>query len=397
MAGPLDGIRVLDLSWILAGPYCTMILSDLGAEIIKVERPGTGDLARGNGPFIDGVSSYFLSLNRGKKSISIDLQTPRGKELCLELASKSDILVENFVPGTMERLGLDYNTVSKQNPKIIYASISGFGQTGPYAQTRALDIVVQAMSGMMSVTGEPDGQPLKPGVSLGDITAGMYTAIGILAAVNERKKSGKGQMLDISMLDCQIATLENAFARYFNTGETPGRYGSRHPSYTPFQAFQTKDSYIVVAMVGGTRNQWQMFCAITGLLDMVDDERYQTGESRTQHYEELEPVLNKVFLSKTSEQWIKELTDIGIPCGPINNIDQAANHPQVIAREMIAEMPHPVAGKVKLVNTPLKLSRTPGKIKGVAPELGQDTADILAELLNMTGDEIDRLKEEKVI
>jgi CoA:oxalate CoA-transferase len=374
-----------------------MILSDLGAEVIKVERPDTGDLARGNGPFINGESSYFLSLNRGKKSIAIDLQTERGKELVIELAEKSDVFVENFVPGTMKKLGLDFETVKKHNPSIIYASISGFGQTGPYAETRALDIVIQAMSGMMSITGEPDGQPVKPGASLADITAGLYAATGILAAVIERRNSGKGQMVDIGMLDSQIATLENAFSRYFATGEIPGRYGTRHPTYTPFQAFQTKDGYIVVAMVGGTRNQWQMFCAISGLLDLVDDERYETGESRTGHYAELEPVLNEVFKKKTSEQWTKELAEIGIPCGPINNIAQAAGHPQVVSREMITEVTHADKEKVKLINTPVKLSRTPGGIRGTAPKLGQDTSEVLSGILGLSEKEINKLKEEKVV
>ncbi len=273
MAGPLEGFKILDLSWVLSGPFATMVLGDLGAEIIKLERPQTGDLARGNGPFLDGESSYFMSINRGKKSMTIDLQTDRGKEIFLELVKKVDVLVENFVPGTMKRLGLDYETVKEQNPGIIYASISGFGQTGPYSQTRALDIIIQAMGGMMSITGEPDGPPVRPGASLGDITAGLFTAIGILSALHERNKSGQGQMLDISMLDCQLSILENAFGRYFATGKVPQRIGSRHPVFTPFQAFETKDGSIVVAMVGGVRNQWPLFCAIIGRLDLMDDER----------------------------------------------------------------------------------------------------------------------------
>ncbi len=392
MAGPLEGIRILDLSWVLAGPFCTMVLSDLGAEVIKVERPGVGDLARGTGPFIDGESAYFISLNRGKKSITIDLQSPRGKEVFLELVKKADVVVENFVPGTMKRLGLDYEVVKEHNPRIIYASISGFGQTGPLAQHRALDIIVQAMGGMMSITGEPDGRPLKPGVSLGDITAGLFAIVGILSAVIERQKSGKGQMLDIGMLDCQLAILENAFSRFFATGEVPGRFGTRHPSYTPFQAFETQDGHIVIAMVGGMRNQWQLFCAVTGLLDFIDDERYQTGESRTQHYDELEPALAAVMKTKTTEQWLKELSEIGIPCGPINNIEQVAGHPQVNAREMISEISHPRLGKVRVINTPVKLSRTPGRIGESAPDLGQDTTDILAELLEMSEADIEELR-----
>ncbi len=397
MSGPLEDIRILDLSWVLAGPFCTMVLSDLGAEVIKLERPQAGDLARGNGPFVNGESSYFLSINRGKKSITIDLQTPQGKEIFLKLVKKVDVLIENFVPGTMKRLGLEYDVVKKANPKIIYTSISGFGQTGPYSQKRALDVIIQAMGGFMSITGEQNGPPVKAGASVGDITAGLFTAIGILSALHERKKSGKGQMLDISMLDCQLALLENAFARYFATGEVPQRLGTRHAVFTPFQAFETKDGYIVLAMVGGVRNQWPLFCAITGLLELMDDERYQTGALRTEHYNELEPILNEVMKTKTTDEWIKELTEVGIPCGPINSIDKVAADPQVQHRDMIVEVDHPRAGKVKLINTPVKLSRTPGSVKRTAPDLGQDTKSMLSELLDMDEEEIDTLSRSGVI
>ena len=397
MAGPLAGIRILDLSWILSGPFATMILGDLGAEVIKVERPGSGDLARGNGPFINGESSYFMSLNRGKQSLALDLQTEQGKEVFLKLVKKSDAVVENFLPGTMKRLGLDYATVKKHNPAIIYASVSGFGQTGPYAQTRALDITIQAMGGMMSLTGEPDGPPLRPGASLGDITAGLFTVIGILSALHERQKSGKGQFIDISMLDCQLAILENAFARYFATGKIPQRLGTRHPVFTPFQTFKTKDGYIAIALVGGTRNQWPLFCAAIGRLELIDDERYQTGEARTEHYAELKPILNKAMKKKTTAQWLREIVELGIACGPINNIAQVASHPQVKAREMITEVPHPRLGKVKLVNSPIKLSRTPAAVKKAPPDLGQDTRELLTELLNMRKSDIKKLKESGAI
>ncbi len=397
MAGPLEGVRILDLSWLLSGPFATMVLGDLGAEIIKVERPQTGDLARGNAPFLDGESSYFMSINRGKKSLTIDLQTDRGKQLFLELVKKVDVLVENFVPGTMKRLGLDYETVKEQNQGIIYASISGFGQTGPNSQTRALDIIIQAMGGMMSITGEPDGPPVRPGASLGDITAGLFASIGILSALHEREKSGRGQMLDISMLDCQLSILENAFGRYFATGEVPRRIGTRHPIFTPFQAFETKDGAIVVALVGGVRNQWPLFCAIIGRLDLMDDERYLTGEQRTDHYDELEPIMSRAMKTKTSDEWLKELTEVGIPCGPINTIDKVADHPQVQHREMIVEVPHPRLGKVKMVNSPVKLSRTPVSIRQSAPDLGRDTEQLLSELLGMSRDEIDKLKESEII
>ncbi|OGN88468.1 MAG: carnitine dehydratase [Chloroflexi bacterium RBG_13_46_14] len=397
MSGPLEDIRILDLSWVLAGPFCTMHLSDLGAEVIKLERPNVGDLARGNGPFIDGESSYFMSINRGKKSITIDLQTEKGKELFLKLMQKVDVIVENFVPGTMKRLGLDYDAVKEYNPRIIYASLSGFGQSGPHAQNRALDVIIQAAGGLMSITGETGGPPIKPGASIGDLTAGLFTAIGILAALHEREKSGKGQYIDISMLDCQLSILENAFARYFATGEIPKRLGTRHAVYTPFQAFETKDGYIVIAMVGGVRNQWPLFCAIIGRLELMDDERYQTGASRTEHYDELATILEEVLKTKTTNEWIKELSEVGIPCGPINNIAEVAADPQVEHRNMIIDVPHPKLGKVKMINTPVKLSRTPGSVKASAPELGQDTREILVELLGLNEHEINELNDSGII
>ena len=397
MPGPLEDVRILDLSWVLAGPFCTMNLSDLGAEVIKLERPNVGDLARGNAPFIDGESSYFMSINRGKKSITIDLQTEKGKEIFLELIKKVDVIVENFVPGTMKRLGLDYDVVREYNPRIIYTSLSGFGQTGPHAQNRALDVIIQAAGGLMSITGETNGPPVKPGASIGDLTAGLFTAIGILSALHEREKSGKGQYIDISMLDCQLSILENAFARYFATGEIPKRLGTRHAVFTPFQAFETKDGYIVIAMVGGARNQWPLFCAIIGRLELMDDERYQTGASRTEHYDELSPILNEVLKTKTTGEWIRELTEVGIPCGPINNIAEAAADPQVEHRKMIIDVPHPKLGKVKMINTPVKLSRTPGSIDGPAPELGQDTREILMDLLGLSDKKINELNESGII
>lgn len=397
MSGPLEGIKVLDLTWVLAGPFCTMIFNDLGADVIKLERPNVGDLARGNGPFINGESSYFISMNRGKKSITIDLQTAKGKEIFYKLVKKVDILVENFVPGTVKRLGIDYDTVKEINPRLIYASISGFGQTCPQAQNKALDVVIQAMGGMMSITGEKDGPPVKVGASVGDITAGLFTAIGILSALHEREKSGKGQMLDISMLDCQMSILENAFMRYFATGEIPIRLGTRHPVFTPFQAFETKDGHIVIAMVGGARNQWPLFCAITGHLELMDDERYQTGADRTDHYDELEPILNEIIKTKTTDEWLKELTEVGIPCGPINNIAEVASSPQTEHRNMIVEVPHPRQGKIKLINTPVKLSRTPGSVTRTAPDLGENTRDVLSELLDMSDEELNELSDSGII
>jgi CoA:oxalate CoA-transferase len=384
MAGPLEGIRILDLSWVLSGPFATMVLNDLGAEVIKLERLEVGDIARGNGPFVKGLSSYFLSLNRDKKSITLNLASEQGKDIFLKLVEHVDVVVQNFTPGTMEKLGLSYETLKQHNPKIIYAACSGFGQAGPYATKPAFDIIVQAMGGIMSITGEPGGPPIRPGASIGDIAAGFFLCIAILACLQERHVSGQGQMIDISMLDCQVAIQENAFVRYLNTGEVPQALGTRHPVFTPFQVFPTKDSYIAVAMMGGVRDQWPLYCATIGRLDIIDDERFQTGWLRTQNYEVLEPILTEAMKAKTTQEWLEELEQVGIPCGPVNTIDKVAVDPQVLAREMIVDVHHPKAGSFKVTNTPIKLSRTPSKLERASPDLGEHTKEVLRELLGIT-------------
>lgn len=394
MSGPLDGMRVIDLTWLLSGPYATMILCDLGAEVIKIERPGTGDIARGNGPFIDGISSYFLSLNRGKKSVGLNLASEEGKEIFLRLVEKADVVVENFVPGVMKKLGLNYEVVKERNPRIIYAAISGYGQNGPYATKSALDVIIQAAGGIMSITGEPGGPPVRPGASLGDIIAGLFAAISILAALEERRRSGEGQMIDVSMLDCQLAVLENAFERYFSTGEVPQPLGTRHPVFTPFQAFATKDGYIVVAIVGA---QWPLFCAAIDRVDLIDDERFKDGYSRTQNYAILEPILTEAMKTRTTQEWLEILESMELPCGPVNTVDKVATHPQVQHRNMIIKVPHPQVGEVPLVNTPIKLSRTPSKITRPSPDLGEHTEEVLRTLLGLKEEEILRLKDAAVI
>jgi CoA:oxalate CoA-transferase len=391
MPGPLEGIRVLDLTWVLAGPFASMILCDLGADVIKVERPPYGDAARLTGPFLDGQSCYFFSINRGKRSICLDLKTERGKELFLRLVEASDVVMENFTPDTMDKLGLGHDVLRKRNPRLIYAATSGFGQTGPDRLRPALDIVVQGMGGVMSITGEPDGPPVRPGLSLGDIAAGLYTAIGVLAALHDREKSGQGQLIDVAMLDCQIAILENAFIRYFATGELPKPIGTRHPIATPFQAFPTKDGWIVLALSWGVENQWELFCATIGRVDLIDDPRFDTPYLRTDHHAELEPILNEAMRQKTTSEWLREFDAIGLPCGPLNNIAQAAEHPQVVARRMLVEVEHPRIGPLKLPDTPVKLSRTPGGIKGPPPALGQDTYAVLSSLLGLSAEELDEL------
>jgi CoA:oxalate CoA-transferase len=395
--GPLDGIRVIDLTQVLFGPFATMLLGDMGAEIIKIERPEIGDIARGNGPVVNGVSTYFLSLNRGKKSVTLNLSTRQGAEVLLKLAACADVLVENFKPGTMEKLGLGYEKVRKINPRIIYVSGSGFGQYGPYAGKPAYDVVVQAMGGVMSITGEEGGPPVRPGVSYGDIAAGLFLCTATLAALQERHKSGQGQYVDISMLDCQVTVQENAFVRYLNTGEIPRALGTRHPVMTPFQAFPTQDGYIAVALRGGVNDQWPLFCAAIDRVDIIDDPRFTDGWSRTQNYQALEPILTAVMKTRTTQKWMEALEQAGIPCGPVNNIAQVASDPQIAARDMIVKVRHPEAGEFKLVNSPFKFSRTPCKVARVSPELGEHTQEVLSQLLGMTPEEISQLKDSGAI
>ena len=397
MAGPLDDITVLDLSWILSGPYCTMMLCDMGAEVIKVERPGSGDRARWTGPFWDGESAYFMSINRGKKSITLNLATSKGKEIFLSMAQQADVVVENYVPGTAKKLGIDYTVLKEVNPRIIYAAISGFGQTGPYAQKPALDVIVQGMGGIMSITGEPGRPPVRVGASFGDIAAGMFAAIGIVSAIHERHKSGQGQMIDMSMLDSQIAIVENAFTRYWATGQVPGPLGSRHPAATPFQAFQTKDEYVVVAIMGGDPDPWPIFCSALDLVEIIDDERFSDGWERTKNYDVLEPLLNEAMKRKTTQEWLETFKELGIPSGPVNSIDQVASDPQVLSRGMMVEMPHPRMGTWKTVNSPLRLSRTPGEVRGVAPLMGEHTEDVLGRFLEMTPEQVDELRQAGVV
>ncbi|MCJ7493095.1 MAG: CoA transferase [Deltaproteobacteria bacterium] len=390
MAGPLKGVRVLDMTWALAGPYCTMVLCDLGAEVIKVESPDGGDPSRKSLPFIEGVSSYFLSVNRGKKSVAVNLRHPQGKEIVLALANQSDVLVENFRPGVMDRLGLGYGALRETNPRIIYAACSGCGQKGPYAHRPAYDVVVQGMGGALSITGEAGGPPVRVGFSIGDIGGGIFTALGVLAALHERESSGQGQMVDISMLDGQIALLENAFARFFATGEVPQRIGTRHPLRTPFQAFPTQDGHIVLA--AGEERFWQRLCQVINRPDLLGDERFKDNPSRTRNHDQLEPILKEITRTKKTAEWVALMDKNDIPCGPVNSIDQVVNDPHTAAREMITEVEHSKAGRLKVVNSPLKLSRTPVKIERACPELGEHTEEVLQNLLGFSQEKITELR-----
>ena len=397
MARPLDGITILDLTWILSGPYASMVLCDLGAEVIKVERPPNGDISRTTGPYQNGFSSYYFSVNRGKKSMAMDLRKPEGRDLFLRLAAKVDVVMENFTPGTMDRLGIGWGALSKTNASLIMASTSGFGQTGPYRDRPALDIIVQAMGGVMSITGELGGRPVRPGVSFGDVVAGLYTAIGILAALQERNKSGLGQHIDISMLDCQVSVLENAISRYFVSGETPKPLGTRHPMATPFQAFPTADGYLVVALGFGVVDQWTLLCSLLETPDLIDDERFNTGPKRTRNHAVLEPLLEAAFRKKPTDEWLELLLEAEIPCGPIQTIDQVVRDPQVVHRGMIQEITHPKAGTIPIANTPVRMSRSESGIKGPPADFGEHTADVLAELLGIEADDVTRLVERGVI
>jgi CoA:oxalate CoA-transferase len=374
-----------------------MILTDMGADVIKVERPPYGDVGRTTMPYVDHESAYFFSVNRGKKSICIDLKGDEGRDLFLRLAEKTDVVMENFTPGTMDRLGIGYETIKERNPRVIYSATSGFGQTGPDRERPALDIIVQGMGGIMSITGEPGGPPVRPGVSQGDITAGLFTAIGILGALHERERSGLGQMLDVSMLDCQIAILENAFARYFATGEVPKPIGTRHPSTTPFQAFPTKDGWMVIALYWGVENQWELFCVTIGRPDLIDDARFGTPGLRTRYHADLEPLLNEALREKTTQEWLEEFDAIGLPCGPLNDVPAAANHPQVVAREMLKDVAHPSGFSLRITDTPVKLGRTPGGIQGPPPAIGQHTDDVLRGMLGMDDEEIAGIRERSVV
>lgn len=393
--GPLQGIKVLDLTRVLAGPYCTMMLGDLGAEVIKVETPTIGDDSRHFGPYQHGESAYFMSLNRNKQSITLNLKTEEGKSILKEFVKKVDIIVENYRPGTMEKLGLGYDVLKEINPQIIYAAASGFGHTGPYSLRPAYDGVVQAMGGIMSITGEKDGEPTRVGPSIGDIGAGLFTAIGALAALNHRHVHGVGQKVDVAMLDCQVAMLENAIARYVVTGEVPRPAGNRHTSIVPFEPFETSNGKIVVAV--GNDQIWKRYCQVTGLEALIEDPKFAKNPDRNKNYDELRPLIAEKMMGKTTEEWMKILDDNGVPNGPINYIDAVLEDEQVKAREMIVEVEHPIAGKLKMPGVAIKLSETPGAVVSPAPVLGQHTTEILQRFFGYSEAEIEDLYEKGVL
>lgn len=376
---PLAGLKVLDLSRVLAGPYCTMMLADYGADIVKIEPPGVGDDSRAFGPFVGKESAYFMSLNRNKRSMTLNFKHQEEVDIFKEMVKQVDVVVENYRPGTMEKFGLGYEELKKINPKLIYAACSGFGHSGPYQYKPAYDIIVQAMGGIMSVTGPEGGEPTRVGASVGDIIAGMFTAYGIMMALYHRQSTGEGQKVDVGMLDCQVAVLENAIARYVTSGAIPGPLGNRHPSITPFSAFTAKDGHIIVG--AGNDRLWEKLCNILGRPELIKDPRFDSNGHRTTNVKELMDILNKVFSAKTIAEWLDLLEKAELPCAPINTVDRIVNDPHIAAREMIVEVEHPVAGHLKMPGVPVKMSATPGSVDKPAPLLGQHTAELMKEFL----------------
>ena len=392
---PLDGVRVLDLTQIMAGPYCTMMLADMGADVVKVEKPNGGDDTRRMGPpFIEGESAAFLGINRNKRSIVIDLRSDSGRELAQHMARESDVLVQNFRPGSLDRMGLGYEQVREINPAIVYCTISGFGATGPYAQRGGFDLVTQGMSGLMSVTGHADGPPVKVGVPVCDLNAGMFGAIGILTAYINRLRTGQGQHVDTSLLEGGIAYTFWESAMYFATGEIPEPKGSAHRLTAPYQAFETSDGYVNI----GAANQanWERLCAAIGRDELMTDSRFVEPRDRMVNLDALVSTLETTFAQHSSEHWLQTLEAAGVPAGPINDLAEVYADPQVQAREMMVETDHPVAGRVKNIGIPIKLSETPGQFQRPAPALGQHTNEVLRDL-GCSPDEIDKLRVQGIV
>lgn len=396
MSLPLKGVTVLDLTRVLVGPFCTMMLSDLGAEIIKVEIPGTGDDSRAFGPFLHNRSLYFLSINRGKKSISLNLKAEKGKQLLKDLVMHCDVIVENYRPGTMEKLGLGYEVLKELNPRLIYAAASGYGHSGPDSQKPAYDILAQARGGIMSITGWDNCPPTRVGMSLGDITAALFMATGINAALYHREKTGLGQKVDIAMLDSQVAILENALVRYQAEGASPLPIGNRHPTIAPFQAYQAEDRYFVVAV--GNDALFKAFANAIGLPELLEDDRFTSNRMRCENLCRLNEILDPVFTQKPAQHWLQVLDKAGIPSAPINDVEAVIHDPQVLARNMIVEVQDSMAGKVKIAGNPIKMDYVPeSPVRGEVPEIGEHNVQIYSGLLGFSETELQELAKEGVI
>jgi crotonobetainyl-CoA:carnitine CoA-transferase CaiB-like acyl-CoA transferase len=407
MSGALSHIRVLDLTRVLAGPWACQTLADLGAEVIKIERPGSGDDTRAWGPPYlknrDGQdtaeSAYFLSANRGKKSVTLDISTPEGQAIIRKLAAESDVFIENYKVGDMARYGLSYDDLKELNPRLIYCSVTGFGQDGPMSSFAGYDFIIQGMGGLMSITGErddlPGGGPQKLGVAFSDLMTGMYSSVAILAALENRHKSGKGQYIDMALLDVQVATMANMNMNYLVSGVIPKRQGNAHANIVPYQVFRSSDGHLVLAV--GNDRQFAKFCDIAGCQHLAKDERFATNANRVRNRETLIPMLQEVLLRRTTHEWVAALEAAGVPSGPINNIAQTFEHPQVKHRKMKVDLPHPESGTVPSVANPIKFSATPITYRSAPPLLGQHTQDILSALAGLSEAEIETLKDKGVI
>jgi formyl-CoA transferase len=392
---PLNGIRVLDLSRVLAGPYCTMVLGDLGADVIKIESP-EGDETRGWGPpFINGESAYYLCVNRNKRGMVVDFKTEEGREILRGLVKQSDVLVENFRPGTLARFSLDFESVSVINPTLIYCSITGFGQTGPLRDKPGYDFMIQAMGGLMSFTGEPAGEPMKVGVAVTDLFAGQNAVIAILAALQARAQTGRGQHLDISLFDSQLGMLANVASNYLISGNLPKRYGNAHANIVPYQSFQASDAWFVITV--GNDKQFEKLCEVIGNSELAQDPRLRLNSERVKNRDELNLILKPIFLTRTTGEWLSALEAAGIPCGPINTLDKVFAEPQVEAREMLIHIGHSEIGDLRLVGSPLKFSDTPVEYKLPPPRLGEHTEEVLKELLGYTAAQISDLQSRDAI
>lgn len=400
---PLQNIRILDITRALAGPYCTMMLGDLGADVIKVERPWSGDESRGWGPpFVGkpygpypGESAYFIAANRNKRSITVNIQSPEGQEIIRRLAGVSDVLVENYRTGDLDKLGLGYADLHRLHPKLIYCSISGYGRTGPYADRPGYDAILQAEGGMMSITGPIEGPPSRVGIPIIDITAGMFAATAILAALRARDLTGEGQLVDISLFDAHIALLTNVASNYLVGGNPPRRLGNAHPNLAPYEAFTARDGWFILGVAN--ERQWETLCNLLGCPHLQTDPRFVNNGARVAHREALVQELNKIFSRRNVDEWLADIAKAGLPCGPINSIPQVFAHPQTQARQMTLETDHPTAGTVKLTGFPYKFSETPAEIHAPPPTLGQHTEETLATLLGYSPAKIEALKASKAI
>ena len=406
-ASALGHIRVLDLTRVLAGPWCTQNLADLGADVIKIERPGAGDDTRSWGPpylkDADGrdasEAAYYLAANRGKRSLTLDIATPEGQDIVRKLAAQSDVVMENYKVGQLRKYGLDYESLKKIKPGLVYCSITGFGQTGPYAHRAGYDFIVQGMGGFMSITGErddlPGGGPQKGGVAISDLMTGMYATIAVMAALTHRDRTGEGQYIDMALLDVQVAMLANMGSNYLASGNAPKRWGNAHPNIVPYQTFATSDGHIILAV--GNDGQYAKFVEAGGRTELAQDERFATNPMRVRNRDVLVPILAEMVKTKSRDEWINLLEAAGVPCGPINNLDDVYVNPQVAARDLRADLPHPCGAPVKLVKSPMKLSGTPVRCDMAPPTLGQHTEQVLEELLGHGEAEIAALRAKGIV